>query len=74
MNNYFSCPRPLNNTGSYPIHLAAWKGDIEVARTLIERGPSQANVDAQSHCEETALHLAAQYGHREVRGGRTGVD
>ena len=54
-------------TGSYPIHLAAWKGDIEVARTLIERGPSQANVDAQSLCEETALHLAAQYGHREVR-------
>ena len=52
--------------GSFPLHLAAWKGDFEVAQTLIERGPSKADIDACSTCLETALHLAAQYGHRDV--------
>ena len=49
-------------------------------KLLTTLGPSRANVDQQSNSEDTALHLASQYGYcgvvefllevRGVRGGR----
>ena len=36
-----------NFLGSYPLHLAAWKGDLDIARLLIHRGPSKASVNEQ---------------------------
>jgi len=70
-----------DSSGSYPLHLAAWKGDLEIVKVLVQRGPSRANVNqqvwlhqcymisytyAQSNSDDTALHLAAQYGHTET--------
>ena len=49
--------------GSFPLHLASWKGEIEIVKLLTTQGPSRANVDQQSNSEDTALHLAAQYGY-----------
>ena len=43
--------------------MASWKGDIEIVKLLTTQGPSRANVDQQSNSEDTALHLAAQYGY-----------
>ena len=37
-----------------------------MTKTLVERGPSQSNVNALSDCLETPLHLAAQYGNTDV--------
>jgi len=35
-------------TGNYPLHLAAWNGHADVARVLINTGPSRANVNEQA--------------------------
>ena len=34
--------------GNYPLHLAAWNGHADVARVLINTGPSRANVNEQA--------------------------
>ena len=36
-----------DSSGSYPLHLAAWKGDLDIVKLLVERGPSRANVNQQ---------------------------
>ena len=60
---------PLTNhhlvllTGSYPLHLASWKGDMEVVKLLVQQGPSRANVNQLNNNDDTGLHLAAQYGY-----------
>lgn len=33
--------------GNYPLHLAAWNGHADVAKVLINTGPSRANVNEQ---------------------------
>ena len=34
--------------GNYPLHLAAWSGNADVAKVLINTGPSRANVNEQA--------------------------
>ena len=48
------------------MHLASWKGDLEIVKLLITHGMSRPNVDQQSNSEDTALHLASQYGYSSV--------
>ncbi len=55
-----------DNSGSCPLHLAAWKGDLEVVKMLVTQGPSRANVNQQNDAEDSALHFASQYGFSEV--------
>lgn len=55
----------VDGQGSTPLHLAAWTGNTDVVRLLLERGPSLANVNHANQEHETALHFAAQYGHTE---------
>lgn len=43
-----------------PFLLAVTGGDLEMARTLFERG---SVLQAKGHCGATALHLAAEYNH-----------
>ena len=45
------------------LHVAAWKGQAEVARLLIRRG---ADVDAVTGANQTALQLARVYGKENV--------
>ncbi|XP_055303155.1 ankyrin-1-like [Sitodiplosis mosellana] len=45
------------------LHLAAEKGNVDVAKVLISRG---VEVDAKNDQQETALHFAARYGRLEV--------
>ncbi|CAF0799343.1 unnamed protein product, partial [Didymodactylos carnosus] len=46
-----------------PLHYASWQGRTEPVFLLLRRG---ANVNEQSISGDTALHLAAQYGHNDV--------
>uniref|UniRef100_A0A8C7ZFT6 Ankyrin repeat and sterile alpha motif domain containing 1B n=1 Tax=Oryzias sinensis TaxID=183150 RepID=A0A8C7ZFT6_9TELE len=55
-----------DSKGCSPLHLAAWRGDVDIVRILIHHGPSHCRVNQQNHERETALHCAAQYGHSEV--------
>ena len=55
-----------DSSGSCPLHLAAWKGDIEIVNILVQQGPSRANINHQSDSDDTALHLASQYGYSDV--------
>jgi len=34
-----------DSRGCFPLHLAAWRGDAEMCRTLLTHGPSISNVD-----------------------------
>ena len=49
--------------GMSPLHLAAWAGQVEVARLMVEKG---AEVNMRSSTGETPLHLACQHGNIEV--------
>ncbi|KAM9355043.1 ankyrin repeat domain-containing protein 6b isoform 2-T2 [Pholidichthys leucotaenia] len=51
--------------GRTPLHLAAYKGHIEVVRVLLKAGCS---LDIQDDGEQTALHRAAVVGHSNVIG------
>lgn len=55
-----------DNSGSPPLHLAAWKGDVEIVKMLVTQGPSYANVNQQNDSDDSALHLASQYGYAPV--------
>jgi len=55
-----------DNSGSCPLHLAAWKGDLDIVKLLVTQGPSRANVNQQNDSEDSALHLASQYGFSDV--------
>lgn len=47
-----------NRTGSAPLHTAAWRGDLAMARLLIEAGARIDVIDSQTG--ETPLHSAAR--------------
>ncbi|XP_017293203.1 ankyrin repeat domain-containing protein 6b isoform X2 [Kryptolebias marmoratus] len=49
--------------GRSPLHLAAYKGHIEVVRILLKAG---CNLDIQDDGEQTALHRAAVVGHSKI--------
>ena len=46
-----------------PLHLAAWSGNVEVARLLVETG---AHINAGSDNGDTPLILACQHGNSDV--------
>ena len=56
----------VDHSGSAPLHLASWKGDLEVVKMLVTQGPSYANVNQQNDSEDTGLHLASRYGYSSV--------
>jgi len=58
-----SSSRSLSKGGNSPLMMAAWKGHVEVARLLMDRG---AEVDKKSQGGSTPLKAAAQMGHVEV--------
>jgi len=47
-----------------PIHKAAYKGDLEKVKEIIDRNPNQINV--QDELDFTPLHLASSKGHIEI--------
>ncbi|XP_067097132.1 ankyrin repeat domain-containing protein 6b [Osmerus mordax] len=49
--------------GRSPLHLASYKGHIEVVRILLKAG---CDLDIQDDGEQTALHRAAVVGHTDV--------
>jgi ankyrin repeat protein len=49
--------------GSTPLHWAAWKGHIEIARLLLQNG---AEVNAKSNDGSAPLHWAAIHGHVNI--------
>ncbi|XP_035192351.1 ankyrin repeat and sterile alpha motif domain-containing protein 1B isoform X5 [Oxyura jamaicensis] len=63
---YEASTNVADNKGYFPIHLAAWRGDVDIVKILIHHGPSHSRVNEQNNENETALHCAAQYGHSEV--------
>ena len=55
-----------DSSGSCCLHLAAWRGDLEIVRILVSQGPSRANVNQLNDQEDSALHLASQYGYSDI--------
>ncbi|XP_026175112.1 ankyrin repeat domain-containing protein 6b isoform X4 [Mastacembelus armatus] len=55
--------------GRSPMHLAAYKGHIEVVRILLKAG---CNLDIQDDGEQTALHRAAMVGNSDVMSALIG--
>lgn len=39
-----------DNKGCYPLHLAAWKGDVHIVKLLIHQGPSHPKLNEQVWC------------------------
>ena len=52
-----------DNGNRTPLHWAAWRGRVEIARMLIDAG---ANLDIQDDQGQTPLHWAAKYGREEI--------
>jgi hypothetical protein len=49
--------------GETPLHWAAWKGHIEIARLLLQNG---AEVNVKNNGGITPLHCAAEHGHVDI--------
>ena len=49
--------------GNRPLHLAAWKGHLEIIKALILKG---ADKNALSNADQSALGIARRYNHPEV--------
>ena len=54
---------PLRTSGLQPLHLAAVEGNTAMASYLASNG---AAVNAQDFSGRTAIHLAAERGHKDV--------
>jgi ankyrin repeat protein len=53
-------------TGSTPLHRAAWKGHLEVARVLLANGADPNLQDRNEHYGGTPLHAAAHGNQKAV--------
>ena len=58
-----SDPNERNDKGQTPLILAAERGDLEEAKSLIKRG---ADIHARDHCLFTPLLKSAEKGHYDV--------
>jgi cytohesin len=52
-----------NNNGSTPLHIAAYKGHVEIVKILLDRG---ADLNAKDNTGHAPLHWAAIEGHVDV--------
>ena len=52
--------------GSTPLHAAAWKGELEVAKVLIDLGADVNALSENDHYGTTPLHAAAHANNRDV--------
>jgi ankyrin repeat protein len=49
--------------GDTPLHLVAWRNDLEAVRLLIDAG---ADVNARGEMDETPLHIAVHHGNVQM--------
>jgi len=55
-----------SDTGNFPLHTAATKGDMDMVAMLVEVGRVQLDC-CNPHCDDsTPLHLATMYGHSKI--------
>ncbi|XP_047998440.1 uncharacterized protein LOC125235863 [Leguminivora glycinivorella] len=59
-------PCVVDKKGATPLHLAAWKGDSHVVSMLLGHCNPPVNIDQKTNDQETALLIAAQFGHVDV--------
>ena len=52
--------------GSTPLHCACWKGNLEAARLLLDRGADPGAINTNDHWGTTPLHAAAHANHKEI--------
>jgi hypothetical protein len=52
-----------NDSGSTPLHTAAWQGNVAIAELLIAGG---AKVNAKNDMDKTSLDWAIEQGHPDV--------
>ncbi|XP_041969922.1 uncharacterized protein LOC121726575 isoform X2 [Aricia agestis] len=61
----YASPNIPDKKGATPLHLAAWRGDVHIVCMLLAHNPP-VDVNQKTHDNETALLIAAQFGHSEV--------
>lgn len=54
---YEASTNVADNKGYFPIHLAAWKGDVEIVKILIHHGPSHSRVNEQVPSSNVCSHI-----------------
>ena len=55
-----------DSDGSTPLHCAAWKGQVEAVRFLLDAGADIQAKSQNDHYGDTALHAAAHGNQKEV--------
>jgi ankyrin repeat protein len=55
-----------DSDGSTPLHCACWKGNLDAARLLLERGAEVDSLRSGGHYGTTPLHAAAHGNHRDI--------
>lgn len=67
-----------DNKGCFPLHLAAWRGDVDIVRILIHHGPSHCRVNQQArlpqhHFSDTNLPFNSLFYHWRRSGSFSGA-
>ncbi|MDE1151384.1 MAG: ankyrin repeat domain-containing protein [Micavibrio sp.] len=59
-------PYAADKQGRTPLHIAAWKGELDMVRFFIEEIPPQENIAAAAQSRADALYEAIFYSHSDI--------
>jgi len=59
-------PHAPDAQGRTPLHIAAWKGELDMVKYFIEEVPGEENIAAAAQSRANALYEAIFYGHGDI--------
>eukprot|EP00002_Diphylleia_rotans_P011952 TRINITY_DN2348_c0_g2_i9.p1 TRINITY_DN2348_c0_g2~~TRINITY_DN2348_c0_g2_i9.p1 ORF type:complete len:433 (-),score=74.75 TRINITY_DN2348_c0_g2_i9:69-1367(-) len=55
-----------SDDGNTPLHWAAFTGDVEQVRQILQKEHSGIHINTRNHLHETSLHGACRFGHLQI--------
>ena len=59
-------PNIQDDDGNTPLHIATWKGDLELVKLVVESSTVSIDPDVFNHHKQTALHMACKNRYKDI--------